>query len=302
MTSEGVPTPGGKTIWQAQVVESILTNEKYKGDAILQKSFMIDSLTKKTKINEGEVPKYYVENSHPAIISSDLFDRVQHEMQRRKGKRYTYSTGCFSSRIFCGDCGAVYGSKVWHSNSKYRRTIWQCNGKFKGDKKCSTPHFYEDELKQIFVDVFNSLITDRDKILVAYEDILTALTDNAALDAELQAQKGECDIVFGLIRQGVAENANTAIDQANYQRRYDSLIERYENAKQQIDEINEQIDSCRVKREHIRGFIKELKSRDNLLTEFDKELWNATVDRIVVHTATEVTVIFKDGLSIEWGK
>lgn len=68
LTAEGIPTPGGKTKWQPTVVTSILTNEKYKGAALLQKRFTVDFLQKKTKINEGEVPQYYVENSHPAII------------------------------------------------------------------------------------------------------------------------------------------------------------------------------------------------------------------------------------------
>ena len=68
LTAQGIPTPGGKKVWQAQVIESILTNEKYKGDARLQKKFTTDFLTKKQKKNEGEVPQYYVENSHPAII------------------------------------------------------------------------------------------------------------------------------------------------------------------------------------------------------------------------------------------
>ena len=77
LTDEGIPTPGGKKVWRAKVVESILTNEKYKGDALLQKKFTVDFLTKKQKVNEGEVPQYYVTNSHPAIIEPELFDLVR---------------------------------------------------------------------------------------------------------------------------------------------------------------------------------------------------------------------------------
>jgi DNA invertase Pin-like site-specific DNA recombinase len=72
LTNQGIPTPSGKVRWQASTVQSILTNEKYKGDAILQKRFTVDFLTKKQKVNEGEVPQYYVENSHPAIISPEV--------------------------------------------------------------------------------------------------------------------------------------------------------------------------------------------------------------------------------------
>ncbi|MCE5286305.1 MAG: recombinase family protein, partial [Pelosinus sp.] len=139
LTNLGIPTPSGKVRWQASTVQSILTNEKYKGDAILQKRFTVDFLTKKQKVNEGEVPQYYVENSHPAIISPEVFGLVQHEYEKRKATGYTSSISCFSNKIICGQCGNYYGSKVWHSTSKYRRTIWQCNHKFKNQEKCQTP-------------------------------------------------------------------------------------------------------------------------------------------------------------------
>lgn len=117
LTAQGVPTPGGKRKWAISTIKSILTNEKYKGDALLQKRFTVDFLTKKTKINEGEVQQYYVENSHPAIITPEEFDLVQEEFVKRMntGKQYS-STSIFSSKIICGDCGSYFGAKVWHSN------------------------------------------------------------------------------------------------------------------------------------------------------------------------------------------
>jgi len=131
LTTEKIPTPGGKEKWQATTVLSILRNEKYKGDALLQKQITINYLTKKRKINEGEVPQYYVENSHEAIIEPETFELVQAEFKRReKAGNYTSAINCFASRITCGDCGGFYGRKVWHSNTKYAQTIWQCNNKF----------------------------------------------------------------------------------------------------------------------------------------------------------------------------
>ncbi len=94
-------------------------------------------------ITQIEVQQYYVENSHPAIITPEEFDLVQEEFVKRMntGKQYS-STSIFSSKIICGDCGSYFGAKVWHSNSKYRRVIYQCNSKFKNEHSCSTPHFY----------------------------------------------------------------------------------------------------------------------------------------------------------------
>lgn len=87
ITEAKIPTRAGKEIWQQSTVKSILKNEKYKGDAILQKSFTVDFLTKKKKINEGEIPQYYVENSHPAIITPEVFDLAQHEIKKRRSAK-----------------------------------------------------------------------------------------------------------------------------------------------------------------------------------------------------------------------
>ena len=98
----------------------------------------MDFLSKKMKVNEVEVPQYIVEQSHPAIIDPDQWEKVQAEMAVRKSKgRHHNSLSPFSAKIVCGDCGEYYGPKVWHSTDKYRRVIWQCNGKFKGEHRCS---------------------------------------------------------------------------------------------------------------------------------------------------------------------
>ena len=152
LTADGIKSPGGKDKWNAGAVRSILTNEKYKGDALLQKSYTVDFLTKKKKTNEGEIPQYYVEGNHEAIISPDVFEQVQRELERRKqGKGRHSGVHLFSGKIKCGQCGEWYGSKVCHSNSNYRRVIWQCNHKFDGDEKCTTPHLTEEDIKTMFV-------------------------------------------------------------------------------------------------------------------------------------------------------
>lgn len=152
LTSEGILTPGGKTKWSVTTVKGILKNEKYKGDALLQKSYTVDYLTKITKMNEGEIPQYYVEGDHEAIIEPAIFDQVQIELERRCPGRNRHSgVHDFSGMIKCGQCGSWYGSKVWHSTSKYRKMIWQCNHKFDGGKKCTTPHLTDDEIKTAFV-------------------------------------------------------------------------------------------------------------------------------------------------------
>lgn len=185
LTEEGIPTPGGKKVWGKAVVQSILTNEKYKGDALLQKVYTVDFLSKKKKVNEGEVPQYYVEGNHPAIIAPEVFDRVQVLMQARvPGKDRNSSVGIFSSKIKCGDCGSWYGSKVWHSNDKYRRVVWQCNHKFDGGEKCTTPHLDEETIKELFIKALNIFCTEKDEIIAALEMIKDTAFRTDELDAE----------------------------------------------------------------------------------------------------------------------
>ncbi len=295
LTLEEVPTPGGKHIWQPSVVQSILTNEKYKGDALLQKSFCTDYLTKKMKKNEGEVPQYYVKCSHPPIVGAELFDHVQSELKRRKDIGNIASTSCFSGRIVCGACGSIYGSKVWHSTSKYRRVIWQCNGKFKGDEKCNTPHLYEKDIQRIFLDFVNDLIKDRAAISEGLNEALMAITDNAAPEREREALQEECEVVMELIHKMVLENARIVQDQTEYNTRYNGMSERYEKANKRLAEIEKAIAARNAKRSELESFLRQLNGRDELLKEFDESLWLGIVHQVKVRSNKEFTFILKDG-------
>lgn len=137
LTERGIRTPSDKDKWSQQTIRRMLSNEKYKGDALLQKEFTVDFLRKKKKKNKGELPQYYVEGDHEAIISPWLFDYVQERFKPRKGSgeiRYSGHT-LLSSKIICGECGLLYGPRPWHSTS-YNNLVWQCRSRsVKGDKK-----------------------------------------------------------------------------------------------------------------------------------------------------------------------
>ena len=297
LTDEGFLTPGGKLGWRPNGIISILTNEKYKGDAILQKKFTTDFLSKKQKVNEGEVPKYIVRNSHPAIIDPALFDLAQYEMKRRKEDgRWTSSAYPFSGKIFCGDCGEMYGSKVWNSTCAYSAMVWQCNGKYKGGQRCGTTHLTDSQIQTAFLAAFNQRLDDRAEIFAAYDEVLAALTDTAALDAEAAELQAERVVVIGLIEKAVQENASTALDQGEYQRRYEGLTRRYEAANARLGELEGIRLERNAKRMNISRFLQTLvKCGDDLVTEFDEELWYITVDFIKVYGDGRLEVTFRDG-------
>lgn len=246
--------------------------------------------------------KYYVEKSHPAIIKSEVFDMVQHEMKlkRRKEKGGHHSgESCFSSKIICGECGHFFGSKVWHSTSKYRRTIWQCNHKFKGAGKCQTLHLNEAALKQLFLNAFNQLVINKDEVMDNCEIIKQVLTDTSALDTEAEKQKSEIAAVTELTRQWAEENARVKLDQAEYQQRYASFEARYEKAKVRLEKIEELQQARRIKREQLDTFLSTLLRQDTVLTEFDEDLWIAVIDKVTVFAEDDVRFIFRDGTVIK---
>ena len=213
-------------------VDSLTTIRQLKDKGVecyLQKGFTVDFLTKKQKINEGEVPQYYVENSHEAIINPQAFELVQQELTKRLQANGRYSgVDMFSSKIKCGECGCFFGAKVWHSNSKYRRTIYQCNHKFSTNKKCSTPHFTDDEIKQLFVQAVNQLLVEKKEIIANLELIRKTVFDNSALEIEQKTLQEEMTVLVQVIQNFADENARIAQDQDEYLKRYNGLVKKYE--------------------------------------------------------------------------
>lgn len=174
LEEEGVSNWNGKAKWYESSIRKMLSNEKYKGDALLQKTYTVDFLTKKRVENNGEVPQYYVEESHPPIIDKEMWEAVQLEMERRRAfaERYNiskldYATieNPFAGRVICGHCGSSFGRKVWNStDEKLRRVIWRCNKKYvvKGEKSCENKHIDDRVLYQAFVNTFNAIIENKD--------------------------------------------------------------------------------------------------------------------------------------------
>ena len=133
---------------------------------------------------------------------------MQAELERRKrctGSRYS-GVSIFSNKVKCGDCGGWYGSKVWHSNDKYRRVIYRCNRKY-GDKVCQTPHITEDEIKALFVKAYNELLTEKKEILNNLRLIRETLFDTSDLTAERDRLQEEMMVLVDMTQSIVTENA-----------------------------------------------------------------------------------------------
>lgn len=300
LTEEGIPTPGGKTNWDKSTVKRILQNEKYKGDALLQKNYTVDFLTKKQKVNNGEIPQYYVENNHEPIVSKELFEMVQDEIKKREKTKGRYSgVDILASKIKCMDCGHLYGSKVWHSTSKYRKKIYQCSCKFTNEVKCATPHFTEDDIKTMFVKAVNELLIDKEELIKNLEFIRKKLSNKGTLETERDNLHNEMTEVVESIQNLVNENARVVQNQDEYQSRYNEMVVMYESLKVKIDEVEKKISDILTRREVLGHFIKTLKDQGGVITEFDEGLWGSLLECIEVENSGVVRCGFKDGSLIE---
>lgn len=160
----------------------MLLNEKYKGEALLQRSYTVDFLSKKRVENKVEIPQYYVEESHPAIIDKEIWEAVLLERERRKTftekyniqkMDYIMNTNPFAGRIICGCCGRVYGRKTWNSNDeRLKRIVWQCNNKYatKGKKDCNKRHVNDEVLYMEFVSAFNAVLENREHFMSKWNE------------------------------------------------------------------------------------------------------------------------------------
>ena len=192
------------------------------------------------KINEGEVPQYYVEHNHEAIISPQVFDLVQEEILKRKSGKTRYSgVSIFSTKIKCGHCGSWYGAKIWHSNDSYRREIYQCNSKFKNH--CNTPHLTAERIKEIFVSAVNKLITNKNEIIENLEMIRQQLCQTKSLEKEREHLKQDMLILSEIIKKNIAENARIAQNQNEYEKKYDDLMNKYNKMKNNYEIILDKI-------------------------------------------------------------
>ncbi len=265
-------------------------------EMLCQKTFTVDFLQKKMKKNEGEVPQYYVTNSHEPIIGADLFDLVQTEIARRKslGNRYS-GNGIFASRIICADCGGLYGRKVWNSTRTHRIMVWQCNEKFKNGDKCKTPHLTEDEIKARFLTAFNCLIPDRERLVEDCRLMKQEIADCREVADRIEDCLREIEVIEELRIRCVDESGLVNAEQTDVLARFNELTVRGEKMRQALQDLERLKAERTTKARMIDGFIRQLQEREQPLTVFDEKLWADMIDHVLVHQDGVLEFCFRNG-------
>lgn len=225
---------------------------------------------------------------------------VQRELARRvRGKNRHSGVHIFSGKIKCGDCSGWYGSKLWHSNDAYKRTIWQCNQKYKNDVRCKTPYLDETSIKARFVTAANILLSGRKAAIKAFEKEQAAVFDLTELTAKQTELRSEMEVVSEMIQQCIQENATVALDQTEYQERFEALSNRFETAKKAYGEATKAISDKQSRKAQMEDFLKLLKAQDGELTEFSESLWVGLLDYATVYADGRMTFTFKNGATID---
>lgn len=171
--------------------------------------------------------------------------------------------------------------------------------KFEGGDKCGTPHFEETGIEELFLKALNILCTEKDEIIAAFDLIKDKAFATADLEKEKCRLQEDLNVEAELINQCIYENAHVALDQGEYQTRYDALAERFDKTKERLEEVGNAITEKQAKREKIEMFLSELKKQDDVVTKFDDNLWYSLVDYVTVFNKEDVRFTFKDGTEIK---
>ncbi len=185
---DGICGWNGKPKWYETTITKMLQNEKHKGEALLQKSYTVDFLTKKKAINKGEVPQYYVEGSHPAIIDKNTWEAAQIERERRKEYAakhrlqkidYGIRGNPLAGKIICGECGKYMGRKT--RMYKEKRLVWICANRYekKGVRGCNSDHVKDEDLDKVFTIAFNKIIDEKEKYISIWQE--KTMSENALI-------------------------------------------------------------------------------------------------------------------------
>lgn len=301
-----VKTVTGKEKWQESTIKGILSNEKYYGDALLQKTVTVDYLTHKRKRNDGESPKYLVKNHHEPIISKEEFDRVQEIMAKRADEygnipkvRHKYSKRyAFSGKIICSNCGAVFKRRTWNSKSPSKQIVWQCSTYIKeGKDACSMKAVDDLTLKAVFVRAFNRFYTNKEQFLTSFmknvgKGFENKNTENSEVHRQIQ---NITEDIKKLIRLQIEEKITTE----DYEKDYSELKKQlYKLKKIQSDNstYKQNNQELQLRIDKIQNFFNNY---DGLLTDFDDEVFTILVEKVVVKTPTHLFFEFKNGIVLE---
>ena len=306
-----VPNPTGGAKWDISKIRSILGNEKYCGDVLMQKTFTQDCINKKVIKNTGQLPMYLIQNHHEAIISREQFDAVQIELARRRaqtgGTKKSAPTGmsrysgkyALSGLLFCGKCGTAYRRVVWTQHGE-KRAVWRCSSRLDyGKKYCKeSPTLDESPLQQAVLAAINASMSGRkvlaDQLVDAMEQELAPIPGESMSLGDIDRAVTELGKQFDTL---LAEAANGDADE--YAERFRAISTTMEELKRRKAAIL----SIRQEQEQISRRIHAAASAMTAvtmgITEWDDGVVYQMLEKVTVLTGNRIKATFRNGVEME---
>lgn len=303
-------TPCGKERWTYGTLHSILTNERYMGDAIINKTYTVDCISKKKKRNNGERAKYYVENNHPAIIDRITFGKVQEEIARRSGLRKVKQVGTktelgkYSSKysltelLICGECGTPYRRCTWTSCGN-KRIVWRCISRLDyGKKRChDSPTMGEEELHRAIMRAIQTVAMQNSKLLQTLKNYIAMTVkcnDSEDKELEIKVRLAEITEEFqkAMSMVSVDDDNNVIIEQ-----KLTELIMEKELLNKELAKCSS--DHKATSQSKINEIVRLTDILENQPLQFNDELIRQMLQCIVVESKERIKVIFNDGTEID---
>ena len=307
LMKDEIRTVIGKQKWWDSTICGMLQNEKYYGDALLQKTITVDFLTHKRKANKGQALQYMVNENHPPIISKEIFDKVQDEKERRAllkgnlvGDRHKYSNKYpFSGKVFCGNCGNIFKRRHWNSTNTSKKVVWQCKTYIMdGKDACNAKAVDENVLMDAFVRMFNRIYENRQnfiKTMTANIEMIILLKPDVR---ETEALDNRIEKLKNALKKLIRFQVNNNVDSEVYNEEYISIsgeLEEVRKKRLEHDKVNDLKDGLKQRFDEI---LQTINSRDSLLEEFDEEIFNALVEKIEIISPAHFVFELKSGLRV----
>ena len=308
LTEENVPTMGGGNRWFSERIKSILKNEKYKGDALLQKTYITDPISKRVKKNNGELPMYYVENSHPAIIERRIFDKVQEEIARRAGKKKVKQTGtktelgrysgkyALTELLYCGECGTPYRRCTWSRNGK-KKIVWRCVSRLDyGKKYCkNSPSVEESRLHNAIATAITKKANSEEINIGGIMNHIESFGSQRDTDGIIQRQRRIAEIekvIDDLARLNSDEAQSGELDY-----KFSELYAELYSVKDELEEM--QSGASALDGDMLNEMREVVTGLKNHPVEYDDKVVRQLIDCIKVMSADMIKICFKDGTVTE---
>ena len=315
LESEGIPTVTGATKWWDSTINKMMSNEKYMGDVLQQKTYTIDFLTKKRVKNDGIVPQYYIEDDHEAIIPKELFYQVQEEKARRasmsktaaarkakqekqeKEKSKYSSKFALSDIMVCKECGQPYRRQVW---SKYgqKSAVWRCENRLKnGTKNCKhSPTYKEIVLYEAKMTAINSVVENRGEFVGAFRENVIRVIGSYSSKNMPTEYDGRIEKLQGKMLALIEENARQGAVTEDFDERYKGISEQINALKQKKLEMVREQKMAENFQQRLDDMDACLKKTTCEVRDFDNDLVKRLLQRIRAVKDDQIELQFKSGI------